>query len=643
MKKKQMTPTGQSPGAFCPRWRVWLSSLILLILASPAHGQTAVVTLSKDLKKDFGAVGDGKTNDQAAFEKAADFFNQRAKSAAGATGRAVLRIPKGVYLVSPQAADGNGRDVLHFTGCRNLAVVGDDSATTEIRCVNGLHYGAFDPATKQPYEAPSAYFTDAKYAARGGTYITLQGCENVEISNLNLNGNSSHLVVGGHWGDTGIQLAFDGIFVDNSRRIALRRLALHHFGRDGIQVLNHLAKSLDDPSREDILLENSTCTYNGRQGLSLTGVNGFRAVNSSFSHTGRVVLAATGKPLFSNPGAGVDLEPQDGFVANVRFDNCRFVDNAGQGIVADRPNPANPPTTKNVVFANSLVWGVSNWSAWVTQPGFLFKNTRFYGAFVHGCKAATPADATRFVGCTFEDRPYHGQAAYGPFTLHSDGAARAMSFVDCRFVGTHNYLMHAIPAATDTASLFHLRNCTFLFDYTQPPQGSYDKLLGVVFSGNTAFKNGPHRTSPHRTDFMLGSANATGTLVVRAPGSLQLLAPNSYYLANGGLDIGRQPARSRDSAIVTIAANNTLVLNEQAGKTPELYIGPTSRLVVKKGGSLEILRHTKVTIAGRLVVEDGAYFFLDPQAVVQPTGRGQLRVGPKAIKTKHPTLYSTYY
>ena len=92
-----------------------------------------------------------------------------------------------------------------------------------------------------------------------------------------------------------------------------------------------------------------------------------------------------------------------------------------------------------------------------------------------------------------------------------------------------------------------------------------------------------------------------------------------------------------------VAADNALVINEVAGKTAELYIGPTSRVVVKKGGALEILRHTKVTIAGRLVVEDGAYFFLDPAAVVQPTGRGQLRVGPKAIKSKHPSLYSTYY
>ena len=620
---------------------VLLWSLLLLAGRGLTYGQTTPV-LRKDLKIDFGAVGDGKINDQAAFERAADFFNQRAQTPAG-TGAAVLRIPKGVYVVGRQDANSQGVNVLQLSGCRNLTVTGDDSATTEIRYASGMRYGSFDPVTKRPFEAPNAYFTDGKYAASGGTCFVLRNCDNVQITNLAFNGNSARLEVGGHWGDTGIQLQFDGIFVNDSRRITMRRLALHHFGRDGIQVLNHLAQSLDDPRREGILLENSTCNYNGRQGLSLTGVNGFRAVNCAFSHTGRIVPASTGKALFSNPGAGIDLEPQDGYVTNVRLDNCRFVDNAGQGIVSDWVDEKYPSGTRNILITNSLLWSTTNWSAWVTQKGFLLKDCRIYGAFVHGCHAATAQEATRFVGCTFEDRPYHGQPAYGPFTMHSDAHATRMSFTDCRFIGTHGYLIHVVPAAADTASLFHFRNCAFLYDYTQPPQGSYDKILGGVFSGNTVFRDGSRRTSPHRTDFMLGSSSTPGTTVVRAPGSLQFLAPNSYYLVVGGLDIGRQLARPRDSARVVVANSNALVINEMPGKVPELYIGPTSRLVVKKGGALEILRHTKVTIAGQLVIEEGAYFFRDPLAQVTTTGKGRLRVSPKALATKHPVLHSTYY
>jgi hypothetical protein len=615
---------------------VWLAAW--LPLAAPAQAR-----LTKDLKKDFGAVGDGKANDQLAFERAAEFFNKRAQTPAG-TAPAVLAIPKGVYLVGRQDAAGNSGDVLKLVNCRNLTIQGADSASTEIRYARGLRYGAFDPKTHQPYEAAAAFFTDPNYAARLGTFLVLQACEGVEVSGLAVNGSAASLAVGGHWGDTGIQLPADGIFITDSRRITLRRLALHHFGRDGIQVLNHLAKSVDSPARENIVLENSTFNYNGRQGLSITGVNGLRAVNCSFSHTGRVKIAALGKALVSAPAAGVDLEPQDGFVTNVQFDNCRFVDNAGQGLVADRPGGDHPETTRNVVVANSLIWGLTNWSVWVSQPGYLFQNCRIYGAFVHGCRAARPADATRFLGCTFEDRPYHGQTAYGQFMLHSDGAARYMSFTDCRFVGTRSYLLWAIVAKPfdserpDTASFFHLRRCTFLYDYAQPTQGSYNNLQGAVFAGPTVFRDGPHRSSQHRTNVLFGNGAAAQSTVVRAPGSLQLLATNCVHNVLTGLDIGRHPARTRDSASVVVGARNALVMNEPIWQPSELYIGPTSRLVIKKGGSLQLLPRSKVTLEGQLVVEAGAYLYVDPQAAIVPVGRGKLRVSPAAIKGKNPEL-----
>ncbi|RZK24009.1 MAG: hypothetical protein EOO56_03085 [Hymenobacter sp.] len=616
-----------------------LCGSLLWLLVGLALGQAPAATLRKDLKKDFGAVGDGKTDDQAAFERVADFFNKRAQTPAG-TAPAVLTIPNGVYLVGRPVQLNEEISVLKLVGCRNLTIEGADSARTEIRYASGQRYGAFDPATQKPFEAPTAFFTDRAYAAAVATAIVLLHCEKVTVANLAINGNVAQAVVGGHWGDTGIQLGYDGIFVGDSRHITLRGLALHHLGRDGIQVLNHLAKSLDDPQPDDIRLENLTCTYNGRQGLSVTGANGLRATNCSFSHTGRVLIPALGKALASNPAAGVDLEPENGFVANVRFDNCRLVDNAGQGLVSDRPG--NGHTTKNITIANSLLWGTTNWSAWVSQPGVLFTNCRIYGAFVHGCRAETRAEATRFVGCTFEDRPYHGQTAYGTFMLHSDGAARYMSFTDCRFVGTRTYLMWAIVGAPpkggspDTASFFHLRRCTFIYDYAQPTQGSYDNLQGAVFTGLNVWRDGPHRSSLHRTNITLGNGGAAQSTVVRAPGGLQLLATNCAYTVVAGLDIGRSPARTRDSASVVIGPGNSLTLPDFGWRITELYVGPTSRLVVKKGAALEVGLHSKVTIAGQLVVEDGAYFFADASSPVVTVGRGRLRLAPKAVRGHRP-------
>jgi hypothetical protein len=602
------------------------SVMAVLLLLLSGFATLAQPTLHKDLKKDFGAVGDGRTNDQAAFQKAADFFNQRAKTPAGA-GRAVLHLPPGTYLVG-EPGPATVPDVLALRNCRNLSIVGADSATTEIRYADGLYYGTFDPATHLPYEGPTAFFTANGYALHGSTTINLQNCDNVEVANLRLNGNSPHLVVGGHWGDTGIQLPFDGVFVGNSRRIRLRRLAVHHYGRDGIQVLSHLAKSVDDPAQEGIVLEDSRFDYNGRQGLSITGVNGLRATNCSFSHTGRVVIPALGRPLYSNPGAGVDIEPEGGYVVNVRLERCRLVDNAGQALVSDRYG-SGPPTTKYIVVSDCLLWGVSNWSAWVRQTDFLFENCRIYGAFVTGC--ALPGYATRFVGCTFEDRPYRGEPAYGQHLLYSSQEARAMRFTNCRFVGTRGYLVLAVPAAVDTASRFQVRGCTFELANAAPPLGGADQLAGVVFSGTTVFANGPHRADSLTRDIVLGRIGLPGSATVIPQSSLQLLAPGCRYLLPAGLAVGQ-------AGSVVVGPGSALVLSEQAGQTPELYIGPGARLVVQRGGALEIQPHTKVTIAGQLVVEEGAFFYQDPLAELQATGRGRLQLRPTASRQRPAAL-----
>jgi hypothetical protein len=610
-------------------WHLLLAGLLLL--ASPAPAQAALATLRKDLKRDFGAVGDGKANDQAAFQKAAAFFNQRAKTPAGAA-PAVLLIPPGVYLVGDPSAPGSQPDLLHLTGCRNLRILGADSATTEIRYARGLRYGAFDPATKLPFEAATAYFTDGSYGYSVGTAIVLQGCDNVEVTGIALDGSSPHLVVGGHWGDTGIQLPADGIFVSDSRRITLRRLAVHNFGRDGIQVLNHLAKSLDDPSREAILLENSTFDYNGRQGLSITGTNGLRAVNCSFSHTGRVVIPALGKALFSNPGAGIDIEPEGGFASHVRLVGCRLVDNAGQALVSDHYGNG-PAVTKDIVLSNCLLWGTTNWSAWVRQPDFLFENCRLYGAFVTGCAEA--AGATRFVGCTFEDRPYRGQAAYGPFLVFSEQEARRMSFTNCHFIGHRSRLLLVRPVAPDTASAFRLRGCTFSYAYdSDPPAGADDYLAGVVFSGDNSWENSVLPAGGARIRVQLGDSASRAPTVVQAPGSLRLAAAGTDYLVRSGLAIGRLAGTALGAARVEVWVDNTLTINKKTEGVAELYIGPTSQLLIKKGGALVVEPGTRVLIEGQVLVEDGAYFYQGPQAEVSTVGKGQLRLAPGAVRRR---------
>ena len=78
--------------------------LALLLFATPAHAASV---------KDFGAVGDGVTNDTAAVQAAID--------EAGRSGGGLVTLPSGVYLVDPLALR---------TG---VALVGDGVGATVIR------------------------------------------------------------------------------------------------------------------------------------------------------------------------------------------------------------------------------------------------------------------------------------------------------------------------------------------------------------------------------------------------------------------------------------------------------------------------------------------------------------------------------
>ncbi|WP_161599525.1 right-handed parallel beta-helix repeat-containing protein [Hymenobacter nivis] len=623
------------------------AGLLLVVGARPAPRPPAV--LRKDLKRDFGALGDGRTNDQAAFARAAAFFNQRAQGPDGAV-PAVLFVPRGVYVVGRQAPGPNGYrwgdDVLPLVGCRNLTIAGQDSGRTEIRYAAGLRYGSFDPATGRAFQPPPGYFTDRAYAASGGTCVRLERCENVVVADLALNGNSPRLALGGAWGDTGIQLPFDGVFVTGSRGVTLRRVAVHHFGRDGVQVLNHLATGLADPARENIRFENSTFDYNGRQGLSLTGVHGFRADNCSFSHTARARNAGLGRALFSNPAAGVDVEPEGGTVAHLAFVGCRFVDNGGQGLVSDRPAGPHPPATADVRLVDCTLWGTTNWSAWVTQPGFSFENCRVYGAFVHGCAAATAAEATRFTGCTFADRPYAGRPALGPGLLLSDGHARGLRFDGCRFEAAHGALLRAVPlaaAAADSAAAFHFRGCTFEWRALGAPAAAGPALLlaGPVFSETTVLRNGPGTKggAGAPVTFVLGDARAPLPAVLRAPGRLELRVRGAGTLVRGRFDVAWGPVLPTDSARVVVGAGHALALAAAApGDTATLYLGPNARLVIERGGALELRRYAQVVVAGQLVVEPGAYYAHDPLATVRTEGRGEVLVSPAAVLVAPPAV-----
>lgn len=430
-----------------------------------SNGQKMV---TRDIKS-FGAKGDGRTNDHDAFKKAADFFNKR-------EGYGKLIISKGVYVVGKQLITGSngerfnweGQDVLHFTGVRNLTIEGMPGAA--LRYTGGLKFGSFDPRTSRP-RAGDGYFVNVRYAASLGHCIFIDMSQNIIIKGLELDGNSNGILLGGIYGDVGRQLPHYGIFIQNSRQITVQNVNAHHFGLDGICVAN-VKSNIPDKIR----LLDSKFNYNARQGFSWIGGNDLYARNCQFNHTGK------GK-FSSAPGAGLDIEAEYGPIRNGIFENCEFIDATGCCMVADSGDSGQ------ITFNNCLFWSSTTWTVWTTKPGYTFNKCRIYGPIVHGYDSPTEKDATKFIGCFIEDRPYAGKQPAGEFLIESNHRRR-VKFENCTMTANYKKLFwFEVPVAWKAQEKYQLINCNFTANSTSFGQGDYIGVLRGAYYKNTTFKH----------------------------------------------------------------------------------------------------------------------------------------------------------
>ena len=386
--------------------------LVLLLLSLFCFGFTEAQTSVSKSIKEFGAKGDGKTNDHVAFLNAAAYFNKRG-------GHGKLIFPKGIYIVGRQGILPDGskdNHVLEFVNCQDLKIEGEQAT---IRFVNGLKFGSFDPVTGKAFIPTQAVFTDYNYAMPIGNCIQLVNCKDVSVKNLEIDGNQKNFILGGKYGDVGFQLAHDGILIKNSSSVSIKDCYIHHMGRDGVQLSNATPKEWETADQK-IEFKNCRFEYNGRQGFSWVGGSGLKMENCKFSFTGR------GK-VQSPPGAGLDIEAEIGIIKNGVFKNCEFVDNTGSGMVADGGS------SKAMTFENCLFWGTTNWTVWTTKPQYHFNNCTFHGSVVHGYNSPDDENATAYYKCTFEDKDLNGKPSYGAFLAEINYVKR-IRFTECRFI-----------------------------------------------------------------------------------------------------------------------------------------------------------------------------------------------------------------
>ncbi len=448
----------------------------MLILSFHAVAQKSI---TKSIKE-FGAKGDGFTDDHDAFVKAAAFFNNR-------NGNGKLVIPKGIYIVGRQQFYGKankeknitylGEHVLHFENCKNLVIEGRSGAVLQHR--DSMRIGTFSPATGKPFKHeikdininPDYY----GYASNAGNMVYFSNSSNICISGLKLNGNTDHFSFGGNWGAgrNAFELIHYGIYILDSHDIEIKNCQIENFAVDGIYVAN-LGSEL---KTFKINIDNCKVNYSGRNGLSWLGGEGIRVTNSAFSNSGQGIVQ-------ESPSAGIDIEVENSsFCRNGYFYNCIMENNIGSAIAS-----GSKDLSSNVLFKKCVAASPGYYTVFADAASHVFEDCKLYGTVLVWYKATGEADAVKFKKCLFEEN-YKGKKMYdGTYQLGIEATAVEVDSCIFRAYTTASYYLAGQKKDCSPSNLLKLRfTNNNIYNYCDTGFRLAEKVAGMA--GYTVFYN----------------------------------------------------------------------------------------------------------------------------------------------------------
>lgn len=274
--------------------------------------------------RDFGAKGDGVTDDYDALKAAATFIC--------GVPDGTLIFPAGTYHIGRyrilRGPRRNEVTNIRYSGCSGVTISGTGAKISV--------FGAFHRA---------ADFTSGGYGVSysvGVTPFEILNSSNFRIQGFELDGNVDQMSRDPNVaeGDNA------GILTTNCKNYTIENVNVHHFHTDGIKLGGN--STIAD---QGAILRNVTSTNNGRQGLSVIQLRTGRIVDSVFADNGR-----TGAYGVHDPGAGVDVEPNrsvpavDVKTGMITFDNCRFEENMGPQFVSIWPD-----RVESIIVRNSTI------------------------------------------------------------------------------------------------------------------------------------------------------------------------------------------------------------------------------------------------------------------------------------------------
>ena len=325
------------------------SSLVGYTLGASGAVATTVQTKLRETVsiKDFGAVGDGVTDDSLAFHSLVVWLNARA-------GGATVLFPQGTYLMKWDY-DLWGSNNGYMSSCDGIRFIGQ-GATIKIK--DGARCGTF-----------GGVYKDEGYG------FVFDNCTNTVVENFYLNGNISNISYGASDGN-----CYGVAFYGNCTNSIVRNVTAYAFATDGFLCRANGGKN--------ILYENAKADSNRRQGISITAGEQITLISSQFINTGSILGTA--------PQSGCDIEPiSPRFVKDVTFLNCLFQGNGLTQTLLD----SGTDYIDNVNFINcrfdtknSAGTLKGTRALWCKEQTAKFTNCYFNGSIIYGYGSYTNCD-----------------------------------------------------------------------------------------------------------------------------------------------------------------------------------------------------------------------------------------------------------
>jgi hypothetical protein len=263
--------------------------------------------------KDFGAVGNGITDDYDAIKNAA------AAICAAPAGSSLV-YPPGRYRIARHKVDAgplkNSVTDITYSNCRSVSITGYGAVidiegnfrrTWDFTLAAGGWKMSFHNGVVPFRFVDSSGFTVAGFELDGNVDQMTRDADVIETSSA------------------GTQNA--GILTFRSSNYVLKDLNIHHFHTDGLLL------GFDPIADRNVYLDSVQSRNNGRNALSILQMKGATILNSQFANSGR-----TGPYGFHMPAAGVDIEPEftvvsspaaDVNTGDIYFKQCTFSENIG--------------------------------------------------------------------------------------------------------------------------------------------------------------------------------------------------------------------------------------------------------------------------------------------------------------------------